>query len=271
VTISWRTLAGTALPAFVCGLGSSAVLGLNVSSSHAQGPKSAASFVENFDKLDRSRWYISNGWTNGDHQNCTWSKRQVSVADGALKIVFEKKETGDRAYACGEVSTKKRYGYGTYEVRMKAAAGTGLNSAFFTFIGPRDKQPHDEIDFEVLGKDPSEVQVNYYVGAKGGHEKMAPVPGGADAGFNDYAFVWDKDSIRWYINGKLVHTTDDPSKLPSHASKVFVSLWGTDTLTSWMGRFAEPDQPLTMEVDRIAFTALGDTCQFPESVACSLD
>ncbi len=41
---------------------------------------------------------------------------------------------------------------------MKAATGSGLNSAFFTYIGPTDKKPHDEIDFEVLGKNTGKVQ-----------------------------------------------------------------------------------------------------------------
>jgi endo-1,3-1,4-beta-glycanase ExoK len=272
VAINSHNLAGTALPVVFLGFGSFAVLELtSISLSHAQEPQSSRSFVENFDKLDRSRWFVSDGWVAGEYQNCTWSKRQVSVTDGVLKLGFAKSESGDRAYACGEIQTKQRYGHGTYEVRMKAAAGSGLDQGFLSYIGPVDKQPHDEIDFEVLGKDPSQVQLNYYVGGKGGHEKLVPVPGGADAGFNDYAFVWEKDRIRWYINGDLVRTAGDPAGLPSHASKIFVSLWGSDTLTSWLGRFAEPDQPLALEIDRIAFTVLGDACQFPESVACSSD
>jgi len=229
------------------------------------------SFVEEFDRLDSKRWYISDGWANGDHQNCIWSKDMVSISDGVLKLGIAKRQTKDREYVCGEIQTHKRFSYGTYEARIKAAAGSGLNTGFFTYIGPTHKQPHDEIDFEILGKDPSQVQLNQYVNGKGGNEEFAPVPGGADADFNDYAFVWEKDRIRWFVNGELVHTVDDPAKLPSHASKIFVSLWGSDNRKSWLGSFAELSEPKTAEVDRIAFTALGDECQFPESVVCSLD
>ena len=28
-----------------------------------------ASFMENFDQMDRSFWYVSDGWNNGAHQN----------------------------------------------------------------------------------------------------------------------------------------------------------------------------------------------------------
>ncbi|HWK14245.1 MAG TPA: glycoside hydrolase family 16 protein [Rhizobiaceae bacterium] len=235
------------------------------------GKVSAKSFVEDFDKLDRQRWYISDGWSNGDHQNCTWSARQVSVADGKLKIGFAKEDYKERNYVCGEVQTKERYGYGTFEVRMKAAAGSGLNTGFFSYIGPVDKQPHDEIDFEVLGKDPSKVQVNQYVNAKSvGSAKLVEVTGGADKDFHDYAFVWEEGRIAWYVDGVLVDEATEADKLPSHASKIFISLWGSDILTSWMGPFEDPGAPIAAEVERVSYTAPGDDCQFPESIVCKL-
>ena len=246
----------------------SAVAATSVTVSHAQSA-TGKSFVDNFDNLDRKRWYVSDGWANGDHQNCTWSKGQTSIADGKLKLGFASQKTKDRDHVCGEVQTNQRFGYGTYEARVKAVAGSGLNTGFFTYIGPVHKQPHDEIDFEVLGKDPSKVQINRYVDGKSrGPAKLVDVPGGADKGFNDYAFVWQKDRIAWYIDGKLVGEVSDPAKLPSHPSKIYFSIWGTDTLKSWMGVFADPGQPIAAEVDRVAYTAEGDACQFPESIVC---
>ena len=236
----------------------------------AQGGATGASFVEKFDRLDKNRWYVSNGWNNGTHQNCTWSVKQVAVNGGKLRLSFDAASGGDRKYACGEVQTKQRFGYGTYEIRMKSATGTGLNSAFFTYIGPTDKKPHDEIDFEILGKNTGRVQVNQYVAGKGDNEKLVKVPGGADRGFNDYAFVWQKDRLRYYLNGTLVHEVTDPKKLPKNAQKIFVSLWGTDTLSDWMGRFAFAG-PTALEVERVAFTAEGERCQFAQSVACLLN
>jgi endo-1,3-1,4-beta-glycanase ExoK len=227
------------------------------------------SFVDNFDKFDARRWFISDGWNNGKHQNCTWSKKQVSQSDGKLTLTFEARKLKDRDHVCGEIQTRKRFGYGTYEIRMKAAAGSGLNTGFFTFIGEADKAPHDEIDFEVLGKDPTKVQLNQFVGGKDvGEEKLVPVAGGADRDFHDYAFVWEKDRIRWYVDGKLMGEATDPAKIPTHASKIFVSLGGSDTLKSWMGPFSDTGAPVTAEIDRVAFTALGDKCQFPQSIAC---
>jgi endo-1,3-1,4-beta-glycanase ExoK len=247
-----------------------AVAGLASPSAYAQQGAAGASFVDNFDSLDRSTWYISDGWNNGRHQNCTWSKKQVQVEGGELRLSFAEGKARDRNYVCGEIQTKARFGYGTYEVRMKTATGPGLNSAFFSYIGPTDKKPWDEIDFEVLGKNTGQVQVNQYINGKGGNEKVAPVAGGADKGFNDYAFIWEENRLRYFLNGQLVQEVTDKSKLPSNAQKIFLSLWGTDTLKDWMGPFAYTG-PVSMQIDRVAFTALGENCRFPQSVLCTID
>ena len=238
--------------------------------SIAENAPASRSFVDDFDSFDKARWYVSDGWNNGPHQNCNWSKKQLKTENGLLVLSFDKAKLKDRDYSCAEIQTKRRFSYGTYEARMKTDTGSGLNAAFFTYIGPGDKQPHDEIDFEVLTKDPSKVQVNAFISAKGHNERLVDVKGGTDAGFNDYAFVWKPDGLSWYVNGELVNTISDPAKLPSHPQKIFFSLWGSDTLGEWMGAFADPGRPVTLEVDRVAFTALGDKCQFPESVACGL-
>lgn len=249
-------------------LGFTAAMGL--STAQAQEAANGTSFVDTFPKLDSARWYISDGWTNGAHQNCIWTKNNVKVQNGHLEMTFNDTPLKDRKYSCAEIQTKQRFGYGTYEVRMKAADASGLNTAFFSFIGPIDKSPHDEVDFEILGKNLNEVQVNQYISAKGGNEKLVPVAGGANKGFNDYAFVWEKGRLRYYVNGTLVQDVTDPTKVPSHSQKIFLSLWGTDTLTDWMGPFSYPG-PQTMTVERVAFTALGEKCQFPTSVACTLN
>lgn len=245
-------------------------LGAPLAAPAAMAQTTGGSFVENFDKLDPSFWYLSDGWNNGGHQNCNWAKDAVSVANGQLVLSFRQQQTADRSYTCGEIQTRQRYSYGTYEIRMKAATGSGLNSAFFSYIGPTDKQPHDEIDFEVLGKNTNQVQVNQYISAKGDNEKLVPVPGGADKAFNNYAFIWEKNRLRYFLNGKLVHEVKDPAKIPTHPQKIFASLWGSDTFKDWMGAFSY-NGPVSMQVDRIAFTAPGEKCKFEGSVLCTLN
>jgi endo-1,3-1,4-beta-glycanase ExoK len=226
------------------------------------------SFVDNFDRFDTKRWYVSDGWSNGKHQNCVWSKNLLNLKDGVLTLGFRKQKIKDREYACAEIQTHEPFGYGTYEARIKTGKGSGLNAAFFTYIGPHHKKPHDEIDFEVLLKDPSKVQLNVYANGKGGNEKLVPVAGGTDKGFNDYAFVWKEDRVDWYVNGELVYTVSDPAKLPTNDQRILFSVWGSDNMTDWLGGFADPGESAFLEIDRVAFTALGAPCQFEGSVAC---
>jgi endo-1,3-1,4-beta-glycanase ExoK len=226
------------------------------------------SFVDNFDRFDTKRWYVSDGWSNGKHQNCVWSKNLLKLKDGVLTLGFRKQKMKDREYACAEIQTLKTLSYGTYEARIKTGAGSGLNAAFFTFVGPQHKKPHDEIDFEVLLKDTSRVQLNVYVNGKGGNEKLVPVAGGTDKGFNDYAFVWKENQIDWYVNGEHVYTVSDAAKLPSNDQRIFFSVWGSDNMISWLGAFVDPGDAAFLEIDRMAFTALGEPCQFEGSVAC---
>ena len=98
-----HTLSATALIAALAAAGPLA----------AQEGANGTSFVEEFDTLDKAIWYVSDGWNNGAHQNCTWSKDQVAVTGGKLELSFDAKKLGERDYACGEVQTKKRFGYGT--------------------------------------------------------------------------------------------------------------------------------------------------------------
>jgi endo-1,3-1,4-beta-glycanase ExoK len=228
----------------------------------------STSFLDNFDHFSTKRWYVSDGWSNGDHQNCIWSKNLLKLKDGVLTLAFRKQKIKDREYACAEIQTKTPLGHGTYEARMKTGAGSGLNAAFFTYIGPHHKKPHDEIDFEVLLKDPSKVQLNVYKDAEGGNEKLVPVAGGADGGFNDYAFVWKENQIDWFVNGEHIYTVSDPAKLPTNEQRILFSIWGSDNMIDWLGQFADPREAAFLEIDRVAFTALGEPCQFEGSVAC---
>jgi endo-1,3-1,4-beta-glycanase ExoK len=232
------------------------------------------SFRDDFAQLDTGRWYASDGWANGAHQNCVWSASQVSAVDGKLRVGFAPVPKGDRQYSCGEVQTRQAYGYGTYEARLKTPAGSGLNAAFFTYIGPQQSKPHDEIDFEILLRNTEVVETTTFVNGKSGDGRVGSgqqhtLPHPSDSDFITYAMTWEPDEIRYYINGDLVRTMSDPATIPSNPQRIFFSLWGSDTLTDLMGPMEAQADPIAMEVDWVAFTAQGESCAFPESVLCA--
>ena len=230
-------------------------------------------FFDDFDRLDSARWYVSDGWSNGAHQNCTWSGSQVTASNGSLKVGFAPVPKGERQNSCGEIQTKQAYGYGTYEARLKTPSGSGLNAAFFTYIGPQQSKPHDEIDFEILLKDTSKVETTTFVNGKSGDGELGSgqshdLPQPSDQEFVHFAFTWEPDELRYYINGELVRTMDTPATIPSNPQRIFFSLWGTDTLSDWMGAFDPVTAPIAMEVDWVGFTPQGEDCAFDASILC---
>jgi endo-1,3-1,4-beta-glycanase ExoK len=231
------------------------------------------SFLEEFNFLDTSRWYVSDGWNNGDWHGCTWSRNNALVTGGVLRLTIDTQASGDRPYSCGEIQTRSFYGYGTYEVRMRALAESGTVSAFFTYTGPVHKNPWDEIDIEVLGKSPGSFQANYYVNGKGDKEKIVTLGFDSSAAMHNYAFVWAPDMLRWYVDGRLVHeATSASGPLPTTESKLYMSVWngrGTN-MEGWLGKFAPTRFVMEMEIDRVSFTAPGAPCQYPDSIVCAL-
>lgn len=233
-------------------------------------PQGQGSFFDPLDRLDPARWYVSDGWANGDWQGCAWSRDNISVSRGVLQMRLGKATDKLRPYRCAEIKTNAAHGYGTYEGRMRTAAGSGLNTALFTYSGRPLSPIHDEIDFEFLGKNSRQVQLNYFTGGKGEHGSLPELGFDAAAGFNDYAFVWGPGSIRWYVNGKLVREATG-ADLPTTPGQYFLSLWnGTDNIKDWLGPFDAARTPVAAEWDWVAFTKAGERCRFPQSITCKL-
>lgn len=231
-------------------------------------PKSN-SFFDAFNGIDGQRWMVSDGWVNGAQQGCTWSRETMVAGGGVLHLRVAKSTNPLRAYKCAELQTNARYGYGTYEARMRIAKGSGLNTAMFTYSGPPLTPKHDEIDFEFLGKNVANVQLNYFTGARGGHETTPAIPADAATAFHTYAFVWAPGVIKWYVDGTLVRTATG-ADLPSTPGKFYLSLWsGSSTVDGWLGTFDASHLPATADVDWAAFTAAGERCRFPQSMTCA--
>lgn len=239
--------------------------------AHA-GTNEGASFVDEFDTLSGDRWTVSDGGANGEWQNCAWAEEAVGLSSGSLELNFLPAASGGHPYSCAELQSNQRFGYGTFEARIRTDRAPGLNAAFSTYIGPAQDSVHNEINFEIPTREPTQVSLNALLNGEAAHGTEVALPRGTAGEFNTYAFVWEPHRLRWYVNGELVHeATDMILPLPDTPQKIMLSHWGSETLTDWMGHFARPSAPVKMEVDWVAYTALGAPCQFPGSVACSLN
>ena len=196
---------------------------------------------------------IANDWTNGNPFNVTWRKSNCTFHDNKMQLIISEDAAGGSIpYAGGEYRTRKFYGYGRYEVSMKAIKNDGVVSSFFTYTGPSDKNPWDEIDIEILGKDTTKVQFNYYTNGRGNHEHMHDLGFDASEEFHTYAFEWHEDKIVWFVDGAEVYSATN--NIPKTRGKIMMNAWCGKGVDSWLKAFEPSNMPLTAEYEWFSYT-----------------
>lgn len=195
-------------------------------------------FTAGFDRVNylRADWDVQHPWLAVSYR----AANVVFDRDGMTLKAFSHK-TPVAEHSSAELQRVGYYGYGRYEVVMRASDASGVVSAFFVYTGPDVDDPHDEIDFEFIGRSPRKVHLNHF---RNGANDPVDVDLGFDAteDLHLYAFEWTPNSITWYADGrKLRQVTASSSKVPIPAAtgRVMTSLWAANGQTvQWVG---EPD------------------------------
>lgn len=243
---------------------------LPVSAAPEKPHADQAGFFDDFThRLNGARWYVSDGWSNGDWQSCEWSAKAVRVRDGLLTLSYiPTPDNKAQRPLCGEVQTNAFLHYGTFEARIRTPRQSGMNASVFAYTGPVHGDPQDEIDIEILTRDPGTLTVNTFVAGKAMNGESAPISPPIDEAFHTVGFRWTQTGITWFLDGKAVHETPKGSPLPDHPQKLFMSFWSSDTLTEWLGAPGKVMSPLEYDIDWVAYTPLDKSCLFPASVTC---
>lgn len=211
-----------------------------------------ATAVEDFRDGESKLFFASDGWTNGSCFDCGWYKQNTSLENGMLSLTIDKDHSGKYNYSGAEYRTSEHYGYGYYETSMQAIKNDGVVSSFFTYTGPSEDNPWDEIDIEILGKDTTKVQLNYYTDGVGNHEVMYDLGFDAPEGFHSYGFEWQPDHITWYIDGKAVYTAYD--NIPKTPGRIMMNTWPGITVDEWLKPF-DGKTPLTAHYQWVTYDA----------------
>lgn len=225
----------------------------------AQGPWVLV-WEENFDVRDaafEARWDVGTHTFSGNQAH--FNPANVVVEDGLLKLRLTDVPYGERSYSGAELRTDNATGfftYGRFEVRMKAASGSGVVSSFFTFR----YNPWQEIDIEFRGKDTDQMQANLFynpgpLGAPNNDPfevppfpRDTPVSCDAACAFHVYAFEWEPGAIRWYLDGELVQATTDPNRVPTLPQQLMMNIWSS-TAANWLGVLDEGALPAEAHYD----------------------
>lgn len=204
-------------------------------------------FEDDFEAVDVSEWLVSDGFANSLPFDCYWVQSHATSGASVLSLALDNTAQGGKSYSCGEMRTFETFQYGSFTVRMKPAAGSGTVSSFFIYTG----SPHDEIDVEFLGKDTTKIQFNYFKNGIGGHETLINLGFDASLAFHDYTISWREKSIKWYVDGILVHTVaGSAATLPTAPGHVYINLWNGTGVDPYLGVFTYSG-PLSARYDSI--------------------
>ncbi|MEU6935230.1 glycoside hydrolase family 16 protein [Streptomyces rubiginosohelvolus] len=218
------------------------------------------SFTDTFDSYDTGRWHKADGWSNGGMFNVGWRADHTWFNGGVmgqnLDVATCPSGCSGKPYASGEYRTNELYSYGRFEARLQAVKREGVVTGFFTYTGPSDGQAWDEIDVEILGKNTTQMQTNYFTDGVGGHETVIDLGFDASAGYHDYAIEWwNQGTINWFVDGKLVHQENGSrGPLPTRPMRIMTNLWPGTGVDGWLGPFTYPGTPLTARYDWIKYT-----------------
>lgn len=168
-------------------------------------------WVDDFNSLD-TNYYLIQLYTfpaNG----CNMREKNVVAIDGMLRIYVTKAEdTTDRKYDGGDLGDEHYRLYGLYRTRMRPSKMKGSVSAFYIMNKWVAKDwEHKEIDIEFLGKNPTKIQLTNHDFQNGGKDwksasRTVNLEFDFSADFHEYAILWMHDTVRWFVDGKLLHS-----------------------------------------------------------------
>ncbi len=180
-----------------------------------------------------SDWLMDAGWLIAD-----FSPHNARFDERGMSLHVTRREGGATPYVSAEFQRLGFYGYGRYEVVMRAAKSPGIVSSFFTHTDAALGDPHSEVDFEFVGGEPEQVHTNYF---SNGISDALDIPLGFDASLapHVYAFEWLPTSIAWYVDGVEVRRVEASAAvvpIPTASSRVIANIWAANKhAVEWVG------------------------------------
>lgn len=224
------------------------------------GPPKAAAwklmFSDEFNgtSLNTNVW-ISDASAPGHILSSRWPENVV-VENGILRLLAKKEQRAGREWTTGSIWTRRfKQQYGYFECRMRIAAASGLNNAFWLMTQNKTTDPvHFEIDItESHYPVRHMMNIHQWSGAHfaNGRGWIAPVDLSAD--YHLYALEWNEKEIVWYFDG--VEIRREPNVFCHDRATVYASL----AVGSWAGEITDAIDGTSQDVDWIRIYQKKDT------------
>ncbi|KAI9035264.1 glycoside hydrolase family 16 protein [Aspergillus affinis] len=198
-------------------------------------------------------------FTGGEGALDKWKTTGGKVSFGSDGAEFTINKKGDAP----TIDTNFHIFFGKVEVTMKAAPGTGVVSSIVL-----ESDVLDEIDWEALGGDTTQIQTNYFgKGDTSSYDRATfeTVATPQDT-FHTYTVDWTKDQMSWAIDGNVVRTlayndAKGGTRFPQTPMRLRLGIWaGGDSdneegTIQWAGgRTDYSGAPYTMYVKSVKVT-----------------
>jgi len=186
--------------------------------------------------IDATKWNVLTREQSKHNELQYYIPDDVYLENGRLRLRSCIRDYGSKHYTSGRLDTNGKLAqvYGRFEIRAKLPEGKGLWPAHWLYpqnrnwemeqimtaavangqerLIPEDRPWYSEIDImEFLGHEPNVVYGTLHYCTYDGQRRNTSVTWKGDCdysmGFHVYALEWEPDSIRWYIDDKLIHVS----------------------------------------------------------------
>lgn len=223
------------------------------------------SFSDSFagGKLDTSKW-IPSDWSApgnipGVHAG-RFSPDALDFSHGCLRIKVSqtKNPDGSTTSIGGELQSRQRFGFGTYEWILRASSTSqtpegsgrpvsGQISSGFIF---QQDQGYTEIDSpEIEGQYPNQLSWTSWLTNQKRTNRLTQTSDPSQT-FLRYRLVWLASTAKFYVNDSLVAEITD--NIPQNPAYAMINHWGTNS-QGW-GGMATPGVDRYMFVKKFSFT-----------------
>ena len=190
----------------------------------------------NGSKLDTLKWNVLLRERSKHNELQYYLPDEVFVEDGMLRIRSRVRKYGDMEFTSGRLDTRDKFTpvYGRYEIRAKLPVGKGIWPAYWLYPQnrnwqmeyvmteavangressiPEERPWYSEIDImEFLGHEPNVLYGTLHYCSFEGQRKSSSGTWKGDVDYSKdfhlYALEWEPDSMRWFIDGHVIHRT----------------------------------------------------------------
>ncbi|MGE0685063.1 MAG: family 16 glycosylhydrolase [Candidatus Binatia bacterium] len=199
--------------------------------------------------LDSTRWDF-NHWSqvnNPSYLGLTQMRQSLPFAENGIARIRLDTWLNGNAFSGSEAITNQAFNLNNGGVafegkfRFDSMQG-GMITGFFTFQDFAEgvaRNPHDEIDFEILTSQLGKISTNVFVAAENSANYPISIPMAGMGDWHTYRMEWLPGMVRWFVDGNLIRT--ETEHVPVQPQQLHMNLWGVPT--DWKQSLGDPQGP----------------------------